>query len=603
MRTILTIAKRELSRLRSRFRGGSRPLILLILAGAFGLSFLTFRQMPVVGFGPSSAEGESMYRVGVSPDGPRVQDSRFNAVTLDRTRGYALLDEKKLDVYIDGARVITRSDAKSQYAAGALKRYLEKQELARINAEYDLAHAFPLRVEINTLTATAESGLPFQGPALADLIGPWPPAPAPLQPDAQPASPGQPPLPSESDVAVREQIKEAESGGGLPQIKIESTSNKRIIIPSLTNPPIPFAQVLLAFVYILPVSFVSVFFTSSFMDEKTNRRLTILMSAPVTPFQIIAGKMLPYVVFSFAAVAVVALATRANVGLALAIFCPAILFIFAIYLMVPLLYRTFKDTTFISMLATAVTTSYLIFPAMFSGINDLAYISPLTLAVKMYRAEPFGWREYLFATTPMVLLFALSLYVGTRVLNEEFLMGYRPLHRKVADAIYLSMNRSHPYLSIVALSLLLIPIVYMIQLVTLALSLNLPIPFALAGTLVVAAVVEEIAKSVGIAVLLEHRIARSVKQVIALSFLSALGFLIGEKALLYVSLSVVSQSALSAALFSSGLLLGPLAAHFVFTAIVCLLMSRAGVRYRYAVLAGAVVHSLYNLLLVGGMLR
>jgi ABC-type Na+ efflux pump permease subunit len=591
MRTILTIAKRELTRLRSRFRGGSRPLVLLVLAGAFVLAFLVFRQMPVV--------GESMYRVGVSPDGPRVQDSRFNTVTLDRSSGYALLNKKVLDVYIDGARVVTRNDQKSQYAAGALKRYLEKRELARINAEYDLARAFPLRVEINTLTATAESALPIQGPTLADLIGPWPPPPV----TPQPGSPGQPPLPSESDTAVREQIKEAESGSGLPQIKIESASNKRIIIPSLTNPPIPFAQVLLAFVYILPVSFVSVFFTSSFMDEKTNRRLTILMSAPVTPFQIIAGKMLPYVVFSFAAVAVVALATQANVGLALAIFCPAILFIFAIYLMVPLLYRTFKDTTFISMLATAVTTSYLIFPAMFSGINDLAYISPLTLAVKMYRGEPFGWREYLFATTPMYLLFALSMYVGTRVLNEEFLMGYRPLYRKVADAIYLSMNRSHPYLSIMALSLLLIPMVYMIQLVTLALSLNLPIPLALAGTLVVAAVVEEIAKSVGIAVLLEHQIARSVKQVIALSLLSALGFLIGEKALLYVSLSVVSQSALSAALFGSGLLLGPLVAHFVFTTIVCLLTSHAGVRYRYAVLAGAIAHSLYNLLLVGGMLR
>ena len=595
MKTILTIAKRELTRLRSRFRGGSRPLVLLILVGAFGLSFLAFRQMPVI--------GESMYRVGVSPDGPRVQDSRFTTVTLDRSNGYALLNDKRLDVYIDGDRVVTRNDPKSLYAAGALKRYLEKQELARINAEYDLAHAFPLRIEINTLTSTVETSVPVQGPSLADLIGSWPPTVVTPESGTRPASPGQPSPPSESDAAVQKQIKEAETGSNLPPIKIESASNERIIIPSLTNPPIPFAQVILAFIYILPVSFVSVFFTSSFMDEKTNRRLTVLMSAPVTPFQIIVGKMLPYVVFSVAAVATVALVTKGSVGLALAIFCPAILFIFAIYLMVPLLYRTFKDTTFISMLATAVTTSYLIFPAMFSGINDLAYMSPLTLAVKMYRAESFGLREYLFATMPMYLLFALSMYTATRVLNEEFLMGYRPLYRKVADAIYLSMNRRHPYLSILALSLLLIPIVYMIQLVTLALSLNLPIPFALAGTLVVAAIVEEIGKSVGIMVLLEHEIVRSVKQVVVLSFLSAVGFLIGEKALLYVSVSVVSQSALSAALFNSGFLLAPLAAHFVFTTIVCLLTSRAGVRYRYAVLAGAVVHSLYNLLLIGGMLR
>lgn len=339
------------------------------------------------------------------------------------------------------------------------------------------------------------------------------------------------------------------------------------------------------------------------MDEKINRRLTILMSAPVSPFQIIAGKMLPYVTFALAAVAVIALVTRVNPLWALAIFAPAILFIFAIYLMVPLLYRSFKDTTFISMLATALTMSYLIFPAMFSGVSDLAFMSPLTLAVKLYRAEPFGLREYSFAALPMVLLFGLAMYTGTRVLNEEYLMGYRPLHRKAADAIYLIMNRRQPYLSILALGVLLIPLVYMIQLVILAMSLNLPLAYALGSALVAAAIVEEIAKSVGIAVLAEHGHVRTARQVIALAFLSALGFLIGEKALLFVSLGVVSQSVFSAALFNSGLLVAPLIAHLSFTSIVCLLNIRLRVRYRYAVLAGAVVHALYNFLLTGGVLR
>ena len=32
-----------------------------------------------------------------------------------------------------------------------------------------------------------------------------------------------------------------------------------------------------------------------------------------------------------------------------------------------------------------------------------------------------------FNSVPMVLIFGLSLYAGTRMLNEEFLMGYRPL--------------------------------------------------------------------------------------------------------------------------------------------------------------------------------
>lgn len=284
----------------------------------------------------------------------------------------------------------------------------------------------------------------------------------------------------------------------------------------------------------------------------------------------------------------------------MAIFIPVILFIFAVYLIVPLVYRTFKDTTFISMLAISAITSYLIFPAMFSGVNDLSYMSPLTLAVKMYRGKPFGLKEYMFATASMSLVFVLSVYIGACILNEEYLMGFRPLHRKAAEAIYLAINRSHIHASIALLSLFLVPVVFMIQLVALALSLNLPMPYALGGLLLAAAVIEEVAKSAGIAVLLEKRLVRSVKDVLALSFLSALGFLVAEKLLLYISLSTVSQSTLSVVLFSSGMFLIPLTAHFIFTAIVCLSTSHLGVRYYpFAILAGAIVHALYNLSVLG----
>ena len=108
------------------------------------------------------------------------------------------------------------------------------------------------------------------------------------------------------------------------------------------------------------------------MDEKVNRRLTILLSAPVTPFQIILGKMLPYAIFALSTTVLIAKLTNANVPLALAIFAPTTLFIFAIYLLVPLFYRTFQDTTFIAMLVTTLTTAYLVFPAMFTNVNDLA---------------------------------------------------------------------------------------------------------------------------------------------------------------------------------------------------------------------------------------
>ena len=180
MKIILIIAKREVQRLRSRFRGGSRPFVLLLLGLAFALSALAFRG--------GSGLGQGMYRVGVSPNGPAIQDQRFVAVTVDRADGYALLDAQQLDVYIDGDQVVARGDSRSQYALGALKRDLEQEELSRINAEYDLAHAFPLRVEVNYLTSTVGGGQTIPPGALAELLS------APLNSPANgtPPSPSQP---------------------------------------------------------------------------------------------------------------------------------------------------------------------------------------------------------------------------------------------------------------------------------------------------------------------------------------------------------------------------------------------------------------------------
>jgi hypothetical protein len=291
-----------------------------------------------------------------------------------------------------------------------------------------------------------------------------------------------------------------------------------------------------------------------------------------------------------------------NVLLALAIFTPVIFFIFAIYLIVPLLYRTYKDTTFISMLAVTIITSYLIFPAMFSGVNDFSYMSPLTLAVRMYRQEPFGLKEYLFSAVPMVAIFVFILYVSARVLNEEFLVGFWPIRRKLVEAVYLALDHHRPYLSILLLSLFFIPVVYIIQLITLAISLNLPLRFALMALMLTSIFIEELAKSIGLLAIFRRQEERPFKKIIGLAFMSALGFLIGEKLLLYLSLSVVSDSAMATAMFSAGLLLIPLIAHFIFTSLACVLHMRFHVRYSLALVAAAAVHTVYNFSLLGAAL-
>jgi hypothetical protein len=294
---------------------------------------------------------------------------------------------------------------------------------------------------------------------------------------------------------------------------------------------------------------------------------------------------------------------KGNVLLGLAIFTPVMLFIFSIYLMVALTYRTFKDQTFFSVLALSVVTVYLVGPAMFTGVSDLSYISPLTLAVEMYRGESFGVSEYFLATTPLCLVFLQTMFIGTRVFNEEYLMGFRPLHTKMAEAIYLTMDRKHLNVSMLFLSMCLVPVVFMVELASVAFVSNLAMPLTLGFLVVISVVIEEIAKSAGVVILLQNKALSKWKDVLRLSFLAALGFMLAEKLLLFLALSVVSESMFVQALFSSELLLIPLALHVVSTSVVCLMTARFGPRfYPVAIIAGSVIHAIYNLGVMGTLL-
>lgn len=541
MNRILVIAWREISRIRKQFGSRTSAIVVIMFLVVLGISAFALWN--------SLSLGSGLYQIGVSGDVPDIRDARFIVIKVDVEDGKTLLRQHRIDVLIDGDRVFARTDSKSQYAVRALKQYMENEELERIGNTYPESVAFPLRARINYLSAGQAAG------------------------QTEPGSPA------------------------LPGTRPEET-----FIPSLTPPPLPFEQVIVALIYILPITFISIFFTSSFMEEKINRRLTILLSAPVTPFQIIFGKMLPYVVFTLAAIAFIAVQTKANVLLTLAIFLPTTLFIFAIYLMVPLFYRTFKDVTFIAMLVTTLTTAYLVLPAIFTDVTDLSFVSPLTLAVKMYRGEPFGWREYLFPSLPMAAIFGFAMYAGTHLLNEEFLIGYKPITQKMGDAVYLLMSHTKLYLSVPLWSVLVIPGVYMAQIIVLAFAADLPLGLTLGVTLFASAFVEELVKSIGIVMLWERGRIGTPRQVLWYAFLSVLGFFAGEKLLVLISLGVVLQASISSVLFGTGLLLFvPLIAHFIFTALVTLLRAKTKLSYSTALMIGTMVHFLYNWYLLGGL--
>jgi ABC-type Na+ efflux pump permease subunit len=580
MKKVLRVAKREVQRFRTRFSGGSRLVIFLIVAIALLVSYIVAQQGLVMGRG--------LYTVGVSPGVPAITDPRFNVLLLNESDGIHMLDDGSIDLYMDNETAIARSDLRSQYAEGALKQYLDKAQLTQYINNYNINQSFPLRIEIEQLPQVTAV------PASAATV----PASSSSAPSAV-ASPAAESVPSTANTsaAVEQQIGDFENGSST-KFKAEFVSDNEIIIPSLMNPPIPLAQVILAFLYIMPVMFMSIFFNSSFMEEKTNRKLNVLMSTPVTPFDVIAGKMLPYVTFSLVTTVAITIFLGGNVLLALAIFLPVILFIFSIYLLVSLVYRTFKDQTFFSMAAITFVTGYLVLPALFTGINNVSYISPLTLAVQMYRGQGFTILDYLLSTGPMYVVFGVTMFVGVRIFNEEYMMSFGSLFRKLADAIYLSMSKNHMYISVALVSLLLIPAVYMVELIIAILSLMIPVnspAIFLAVLLALCVVVEEAAKSIGIFTLIERKKANSAMTVLLLAAASALGFFIGEKAMLYLSMSTVPNVALIQALGGAGSLLLPLIAEFVFTAVVCLPTQKLGAKYYPLFLAaGAFLHFVFD---------
>ena len=444
-------------RLRARFGGKMITAVVILAACAAGVSFMVFQQGMVL--------AKDFYIIGVSPNAPLLDDPRFHILHVPVADSASVLKEKRIDVYLTGAALYYRNDDRSQYAAGALKTYLEKNELARLAQDYPLNQAFPLRVEINYLKAPSKDIGSASPLTLADILSKAAKENAAASPPpggditegagSQPLPPGEA-VPNETDEMVRQQLQGLQSTRLIPEFKAEFANQGEVIVPSLMNPPIPLAQVMLAFAYILPIFFISIFFTSGFLEEKMGRKLNILLSAPVTPLQIIIGKMLPYIGYSLLIVILITLVLHGNLLLALAIFFPVILFIFAVYLGVALQYRTFKDQTFFSLVAVTGITGYLVFPAMFVGINDLSYVSPLTLAVQMYRGVDITPYQYMLSTVPMLLIFVLAVTVGSRVFNEEYLLSFRPLHVKVRDAIYYAMNKNHLAISVAVFSLLFI---------------------------------------------------------------------------------------------------------------------------------------------------
>ncbi|NLV27867.1 MAG: PrsW family intramembrane metalloprotease [Methanomicrobiales archaeon] len=375
-----------------------------------------------------------------------------------------------------------------------------------------------------------------------------------------------------------------------------------IRIPSMLSPPLPFDTIIFIFVFIFPLYFSSQFFMMSIMNERTLRQGEALIASPVSPSIIILGKMLPYAGGMVLIVMAILCSVKADIAAILPLI-PVILFFLSFALFIGMVSRSYKELSFISIFFSTIATSYLFFPSIFANVHIVSLLSPVTLVVHVIDGTGYTLTDYLYSTTLFYLTSIILFVVCVQNFHEEQLFTEKSLHETVALYLGALISTRYWYFSLILITVMTIPFVFMAQMMYLVLFFNLPMPFSLILIMVLAALTEELVKAAGFIGLITHRHpALSWRVVILSAFLIGFGFLLGEKLLLFATISQIADSIFGAALFLSvGLLWIPFLLHsgtVLITGITLKIWGRGALPL--GVIVATIVHTVYNLYMLRG---
>ncbi len=596
----VTIAKWEF--FRSKLKFDAKSLMLLALSLIFLIAASYFAAQTGMNM------NNDMYRVALT--NPALEpvlgiDQRFNVMTVDiHTASNMYADDA--DLVIIDPNVFMADTQKSASASEALKGTLKNYREGVLTSYNDINNTHPVWITRHYLE----------------------------RPEAFQVLSGERRTAAEEEVATtqlsQEEIEAASTGrlaGEVGPDAIPSTpqtveelqeiqrrnlfEKQTIATPSHFAPPIPFTAILYSFMFIFPIYFVSQFYSSSIMDERTNKKCELVLVAPLRGADIVIGKTVPYILVTMAIIAIVTsyvkglptdTETIKSSLLILATMFPIVLLFFAFSFISAILSRSFKELTFAMVFLSVVVSGYLFFPAMFANVHAISTISPMTLIVLLIEGDTIGISEYIFSTLPFYFV-GFSVYVfGIYIFREEDLFTQKPITQKLLDCVEIFL--SNPYGSVFLLSIIFIPFVYMAQLMLIVMLFNLPLPYSVIVMIVLAALIEELVKSIGIYTLFKRKmVSPTLKNAATLAVLAGAGFFAGEKLLVFITLAPIATSVFGSVMTMGTLLLIPLMIHITGVMVVSLGMYAISPRwYLPFVLFASILHGLYNLFILRGIL-
>jgi ABC-type Na+ efflux pump permease subunit len=591
LRSVLRIARWEVERSAGVVdrRTAVVGLVALVLAGA------------VVGTGVAAggvALDRDIYRVGVAPDSPyRAPVER--SVALDaRPADPDAFRAGDVDVLVMDERVLIANSPKGRAAASEFRSSVRAYNGARMRAETNGSAAFPVVVALEYAprsaalpdAVTADDGDGGVGGGDGGTDG---------------ATGGADGGDTSEDAGA-----EASGGSGGP-LGVPALSGINPLggggsgSPAEIQPPFPFGSLVLAFAFLVPMNFVIQAYGSTMLNERINRRGELLLVAPVSPGDIVAGKTLPYLALLLGITTAIAVAVGGS-AVAVAAAVPIALLFLAATFVGAMFARSFKELTFVTVTVSVFLTAYTFVPAIFANVTPIALISPLTVVVRdLQPLQSVSLPETAFATVPFLLCSGVLFLLGIGIYREEDLFTQRAVPLKLLDALAVRVTRPR---DVAILSGLSIPFVFVAELLAVAVLFALPVAVTVPVVLLAVAVIEEVAKSLHLYAAFEaNRFSRGRRTALTLGALSGLGFFVGEKFTAVVQVVGLPDLILGRAAFapsgiavSTGLALfaAPLVLHVITTGIAALGARRDVRWYAAALVASIALHAAYNLTVV-----
>ena len=616
---LVRIARWEVTKGIGEFDRGAVAVVAAVVAFVLAVS--------VVGLAGGVAIEDGIYRVGVDEDSdfhdPIAADPTFAAIEPDpdAVEGGRLVADERYDLYIEdhGAqpRFYLASSGgepteKSRAALAALRESTDRYNDRRMFGEANESAAFPVAVSIRYVERSgteiiASDRIP------EDETG----ASGDMDDSRRSSSGGEP---TESGAQDTSEADDSDEGAGDTNDRINTPSLGAFDLfgtsgtagaPSEIQPPFPFQSLVLAFVFVLPLNFLIQAYGSSMLSERLDRRGELLLVAPIDRSDIVLGKTLPYLIVSVAITIAIVVGLWLLGGqagpLSVIAVVPLTLLFLATTFLGAMFARSFKELTFVTVTITTVLTTYAFVPAIFAETSPVAFVSPLTLVIKDLTASSVSLGQFAFATGPPTLVAGICFLFGFGVYREEDLFTQRPIPHKALDAL---AGRIHRPRSVAGVVVLLVPFVFIAELLVVALLFALPVAVSIPLVFASIAVVEELAKGLPIYAGFVHaRYERTPSVAVAVGAAAGVGFFVAEKLTLAVQLVGLPGSTVADAAFQTGLgtadltviallAFAPLGLH-VFTSILTALgASRGRSTFITGLVAAVLVHLAYNVVVV-----